>query len=496
MNRLRLLGLLLLVALLVWFAMRALTPAPPPPPPEVIREAFHPTDALRVEVLQLDETSNPAAGPRWLLRELRHLLMRGRMKVAPMDTSAAATGATPFTLRITVNAAGDHAAVELVAPDAIVDKRAEIELPNESQLATMLRFADQLPEFVHAPTGSADWSTALGASDAEAYAAFLKSSDTIFDAQATGFTAPPRATRSANAQIEQLETLLRTHADFARARALLSLAYLSVGGKDEPALTKLAATAAERALTSDAELADAQAALGIVRLRRTAWTAAREYFDAALALDTSSLAALEGLGCLLMDTGHARQALATTARVIELQPGNRGARQCATYAMYAASAQIPAASELTTETARIHAAMQLLAGEPATAEELLRSHNAAHDELIRAIVAASAEGGNRATALRVVTRTADEGHIDVDTEILFGAALRRPDFVFNRILRLANQNEAVPLRVLWLPQTAFLREHARFREIVSTMNLTTYWQDHGLPDVCADEPALYGCAFN
>ncbi len=494
MNRLRLAGLLLLAAFLVWFAWRIFAPVTPapPPPPEVVREAFHSTRPLQVEVRQFDAETDLTAGPPWLQRELRHLLARGKMKVAPAPAIAASASAAPFSLRVTLHPDGTQASAELVAPDGIVDKRAELELSNESSLATMLQLAERLPGFLNAPTSGIDWSVALGTSDVQAYEAFLQASDALHDPAATGFTAPPAATRSA-IQIEQLEALLRAHPDFARARALLSLAYLSVGGQDEPALTKLAAAAAERALTSDAELADAQAALGIVRLRRTSWTAAREHFDIALALDPSSLAALEGLGCLLMDTGHAHQALTTATRAIELQPGNRGARQCAAYATFATDSQTEGTDEVTADTARIHAAMQLLAGEPAAAEELLRKSDGAREELIRALVAAS--DGNAATALRVVTRSADERRIDVDAEILFGAALRRPDFVFNRMLRLANQNEAVPLRVLWLPQTQFLREHARFREIISAVNLMPYWQDHGSPDICTAEPTVYGCAF-
>ena len=94
----------------------------------------------------------------------------------------------------------------------------------------------------------------------------------------------------------------------------------------------------------------------------------------------------------------------------------------------------------------------------------------------------------------MITRTADEETIDTETELLLGTALRRPDFVFNRMLRLAKQNEAIPLRLLWLPQTDFLRKQRRFKEVVSAASLTTYWQDHGPPDICANEPKVNGCA--
>jgi hypothetical protein len=97
-------------------------------------------------------------------------------------------------------------------------------------------------------------------------------------------------------------------------------------------------------------------------------------------------------------------------------------------------------------------------------------------------------------ALQVITRSAEDESIDAESAMLFGTALRRPDFVFNRMLRLAKQNEAVPLRLLWLPQTDFLRKHTRFKEVVSVASLTTYWQDHGVADVCAAEPKVHGCA--
>ena len=61
------------------------------------------------------------------------------------------------------------------------------------------------------------------------------------------------------------------------------------------------------------------------------------------------------------------------------------------------------------------------------------------------------------------------------------------------MLRLHKQEEAVPLRIFWLPRTAFLRQHPRFEDIVSAEGLLPFWQEHGQPDVCAAEPKVYGC---
>ena len=498
MNRLRIIGLVLLAALLVWLAVSHLVPEPPEPTPVPvpIREAFHPTKPLRIEVVSPASAQSEDITAIWLTRELHHLLARGKMKLASPTGSPSDSESTgkPFTLRVELKDNG-HADISLVAPDGIVDKRETFELSGESQLATMHTYAQRLPAFLNAPSGTSDWTASLGTSEASAYEAFLNSGNEIYGRNASGFTSPPHLGTEAASQVERLEKLSRRHRDFARARALLALGYLSVGGEDQASLTKLAETAAERALTSDAEIADARAALGIVRLRRMEWTAAQEHFEAALAIDPNSLPALEGLSCLLMDVGQARAALPIAVHVTRLQPGNRGGRQCATYASLASGSPVGGDSNLPVDVARIYAAISLLAGDRPNAEALLRANDGTSEELTRSIVDASATKEGIPEALQVVTRSADEEAINAEAEILFGAALRRPDFVFNRMLRLAKQNEAVPLRVLWLPQTDFLRKHRRFKEVVSAATLTTYWQDHGLPDICASEPKVHGCAL-
>ena len=91
--------------------------------------------------------------------------------------------------------------------------------------------------------------------------------------------------------VERLESVLRSQPRFARARALLAVGYLSLGGEDESSLTQLAESNAEGAIAQDAKLADAEAALG------------RDP-ESALTLDQNSVPALEGLACLLADAGR------------------------------------------------------------------------------------------------------------------------------------------------------------------------------------------------
>lgn len=499
MHRLRVTGLLLLVALIVWLAVRSCTPgsqqsAPVQPPP---REVFHASKPLRVELTQ---TANDASAMPidWLERELRYVLTRGKMKLAafgdgPADAGPKAAATKPFTLRVAMEP-DSHATLSLIAPDQVVERSERVALDAQSHLSLLQSLVDRLPPFLGAPTGNTPWKSLLGTNDAPVYEAYVDASRVLLQAQASGFTAPPEPTQETVHNVERLEKLARKNRDFARARSLLALAYLSVGGEDEDSLTKLAETAADRALTLDAQLADAHAVLGIVRLRRMGWSAAQEHFERALELDPSSVPALEGLGCLLMDTGHAREALPIATRAANLQPGNRGARQCARYAQIA-NGSLPEATEPEPfDVAKIRAAMLLLAGDRPKADAVLREDAKTPADLIQAVIAASDTKERTPEALQMITRTADEETIDAETELLFGTALRRPDFVFNRMLRLAKQNEAIPLRLLWLPQTDFLRKQRRFKEVVSAAALTTYWQDHGPPDICAKEPKVNGCA--
>jgi Flp pilus assembly protein TadD len=300
--------------------------------------------------------------------------------------------------------------------------------------------------------------------------------------------------------VERLESLTRKQRRFARAWSLLSVGYLSLGGKDETSLTQIAEAAAERAIALDPALADAQSALGLVRLRRGEWVAAMEHFEAALALDANEIPALEGSACLLMEVGHTAAALPVAQRAVALQPGNIGANECLAFARLATGTPTPRTQDAPgkpepLQVARVTVLGALLSSDAATAQQTLRDvmNTATTAVWIEPLLQAAANPRKTSEALRAITRAASDDAIDPATEVVCGAALRQSDFVFNRMLRLHKQNEPVPLRVLWLPQTAFLRQHPRFEEIVSAEGLLPFWQDHGLPDVCATEPGIYGC---
>ena len=344
MNKWRIAGLILVAVLATWLMLRSCTPVEQPvsPAPAPVREEFHASKPLRVSITN---AGNEAA---WLHRELRYLLIRGKMRIAATGPGTPANAPKIFTLQIELPVSPQTSAkLVLLAPDATVVREGGIPLGNPdqplSQLAIVQAFARQLPVFLGAAHTSADWASFIGTDDDSAYDSFLRSSTELFGPAGRGFTQPAADNAST---VERLESLTRKHRSFARAWSLLSVGYLSLGGEDETSLTQIAESTAERSLALDPALADAQSALGLVRLRHGEWVAAMEHFEAALALDANEIPALEGLACLLMDVGHAAAALPVAQGAAALQPGSIGANECLAFAQLAnAAATIPAPNE-------------------------------------------------------------------------------------------------------------------------------------------------------
>jgi Flp pilus assembly protein TadD len=486
MNRWRIVGLIVLAllaaSLLAWW----LRPAPPPvtPAQPPAREVFHSSKPLRIEVA----SARPPTETAWLDYELRHLLNSGRMRVAAIDDTAGA-----FTLRVQIDADANGATLALVAPDGIVERQEQVQLPTDGRLATIRALAQRLPQFLGAQAGSADWTALIGTDDANAYEAYLADALDLLGPGGQGLTRPgvPQSART----VERLESLARHQPHFARARAALAIGYLSLGGQDQASLAQLAKTSAERALATDEGIAEAHAALGLVHLRHGDWTAAREQFDRALTLDANSAAALEGSGCLLVDAGRYATARPLIEHAVQLQPRNMGALECLAYLNAGTTSNAPADEKPPSAVARVEALSAILAGDVETARRVLRGSSSDQDfrEWAEPLLQAATDRTRVPDALQSITRAASDGHIDASTEILCGVALRRAEFVFNRMARLQRERDPVPLRILWMPQTAFLRRHARFEQIVGTAGLPSFWQEYGTPDTCAADPRTYGC---
>jgi len=487
MNKWRVAGLVIVAALATWLGLRSCMPEKPAAVAESkpAREEFHASKPLRVVVRRaaasIGEVATTADIDEWLERELRYLLIRGRMRVAAVGVA----DARPFTLQIELPANNEAAAkMTLLAPDGTAGSQSDVTLDTKDRLTLVLSLAKQLPGFLGAAHTSADWGTYVGMADAAVYDSFIHSSSELLGPHGHGFTQPAAVDRSRT--VQRLEAMSRKPPESARVLSLLSVAYLSLGGEDQVSLAHIAESKAERALALDPAQAEARSALGLIRLRRGEWGAATEYFDAALALDANAIPALEGSACLLVDVGQSRAALPIAQRAVALQPDNVGANTCLAYAQLATDSSPEATDHDPVPAIRVKALAAVLSGKTVTADE---RDSAWMDPLLRA----TTDKRQRSEAVRAITLAASNGSIDAATEILSGAALRQSDFVFNRMLRLHKQNEPVPLRMLWLPQTAFLRTHRGFEDIISASGLQPYWQDHGPPDVCATEKEVYGC---
>lgn len=480
----------MLAALVSWPILRSCTPETPEPtiPAPPVREEFHASKPLRLQVQSEAENADLA----WLRYELNHLLTRGKMHMAAVSTDPAADPKV-FTLRVTLSADGKQAKLALIAPDEVVDRGSSLTLATDTRLATISAFATALPRFLNAAHTTGDWVALIGTDDAKAYETFLSSSLEWSGPQSAGFTQPPPAPARARS-VERLESLIRSQPKYARAWGSLAVGYLSLGGEDETSLTQLAETSAEHALTLDDGIADAHAALGLAHLRRNEWVAAREQFERALTLDAQTGAALEGLACLLVDAGRYKEAAPFAAQVVAIQPQSVGANECFSYTL----TTTPAPPSIQSTASPVRALESMLAGDNASAKDILRDSLSSQDfnRWAEPLLRAAENRRHIPEALQAVTLAASEQQIDPSTEILCGAALKQPEFVFNRMSRLQRQSERLPLRVLWMPQTQFLRKHARFEQIVSAAGLPAFWQEQGVADVCTAEPALYGCKLH
>jgi tetratricopeptide (TPR) repeat protein len=494
MRGLRVVGVVIAALLATGLVVRGCAPEkpqpePPQPPP---REAFHVSKPLRIAVSAKSEASDKTHDVSWLELELRQLLRRGKMNVAPADASA--EGA-PFLLQVEVAADAKRIALSLIAADGVTERTTSLAHEGTARLDVMNAIAAQLPQFLGAAQPHADWTVLIGTRDAKAYESFLNGLHELSGPNSRGLTQPGAASRHART-VERLEALTRRQPAFSRAWSALAAGYLSLGGKDEASLTQLAEATAERALSLDAEAAQAHAALGIVHSRRNSWVAAEEQFERALQLDANEASALEGLACLLVDAGQHEAARPLAHRALAIQPGNVGARECLAYA--GKGANDTAASEPAVESApiaHVQALRAILGGNFGEAQRLLRGSLSRQDfeQWAAPLLRAAADRRHTTDALQAITRAANDEQIDATTEILCGAALRQAEFVFNRMSRLQRQNAPVPLSILWMPEATFLRQSPRFEEIIGAAGLPAFWQEHGTPDVCANEPKVYGC---
>lgn len=482
--------LILIAAVLVWawsrLPVHTVRPSSTSATP---RAAFDGSQPLRLAVP--DAAAGDAARvQRWLRDELDEWLAhepRLRYSRAPL-----AQGTVFFTLAVQPSPDG-QLRLRLIGVDGHVER--ERSVPSQS---IGLPFARSLAEAVSQVLALKDDLQAhIGTSNPEHYGVVTQAREHLREAP-DGSLAPAQLKQRRVADIDALERVTKQDKKYERAWSTLAVAYLHMQGEDSASLDSLALNAADKAIALDTKAAEAQAVRGYVQYRRGQWLGAHEQLVLALQLQPTSRLALTGLACLLVDAGLSSEALALAERAAKAAPTDGDARECLVYARAATHAALvqPNEPELPLSAARVVATVQMLEGDLANARTtyesaIAREHRQA--PWLPALLEAASDRTHSVSALRSITAAASEDQVDASTEMLAGLALKRSDFVFNRLLRLQKSGQFTPLRMLWLPQATSLRKHPRFDDVLSASNLATFWARHGKPDVCAHEPRIVAC---
>ncbi len=459
-------------------------------PPEADTD-LHARALLRVEAHIVGRSADDPE-VRWLAGELRYLLIRGQVALArPQGPYDPEDGSTVFTLRVTAADPAEALHLALVTPGGQPERAAKISPRTASRLGRLQALAAALPAFLPRGDTGVEFDAFLGTDVDAAYESLAQArmaavgSGELLQSQITTRDTP----------VDRLEALVRQQPDFARAWSALALLYLSIDGKDAASLTAIAERSAKQALALDSRLADANAVVGIAQQRRGEWLPADTSLALALSLDPASPVALEAFSCLLIDVGRVRYATLIGEQAVAVAPGSEQAAECLAYARLAAG-ELPAPHAPPELARRPKALAALLAGRTADARQLLAPADEPPERFaawFAAIEGAIDRPGERPEALRVITRAASEAALDPATEIVYGAALRQPDFVFNRLLRLEAQGEEAPARILWVKDAAFLREHPRFAGVTQALGLDAYWKEREKPDLCGEQPEFAVC---
>ncbi len=459
---------------------------------------------LRVSVSMQDDSGENSAYAAWLQEELRYLLSRHGVDLAyPQGSKYQGDDGVPYALRVLVPAEpGGMIASELIGPSGQTEEQRKLGPRPATRLETVRLLATQLQSLLPRRGRTATMLDFIGNDDAETYEAYAQLAAAHRELmQQTPLTKEVAARRLAT--LASMEALLKKHPQFARGWGLLALSYLEIGGEDTAVLTQLAANAANRALAADAGLPDAHTALGLAAYQRGQWLAADADFALALQGDAASPAALGGLACLLVDVGRLDAAITVGQQAVAQDPENAEVRECLAYARIGVGGRNATVPPRDVEQdsaylglARAYALAALLEGRTEDATAILAPALQRQERSMKwfdALLKGVKEPKAVPAALRAVTRAASEESVDPLTEVICGVALQQPDFVFNRILRLHAQRKSLPLRMLWLKQTEFLRAHARFRRVVETLGVNSYWNERERPDYCHWEPEAAGC---
>jgi TolB-like protein/Tfp pilus assembly protein PilF len=295
--------------------------------------------------------------------------------------------------------------------------------------------------------------------------------------------------------IELFERATETDPDFARAWSSLAAAHITLPAYSTNESTEvhhaLARRFAEQALSLDATLADAHAALGDMARIENDWIEAESHYLQAIQLEpnnsTGYLWYAEHLGA----AGRLKESLTNALKALELDPFNAGA-----------NAVVGNSSALT--------------GDMDNAEKYTRAAiDLGHPWAIYSLVGFRVDAGDIDAAERAVeTEISSVNQSQRESITRFIAAVRNPNlaehwFAWMRSnfpessvnialdnIRFGYTDKAIEMlegirpvandwALLWMPIAEPIRRHSSFADLLQRFGLVEYWDRYGWPDLCS-----------
>jgi len=302
--------------------------------------------------------------------------------------------------------------------------------------------------------------------------------------------------------VELFQKTIELDPDFAPAWAALALTY-SVMDLDTDVLSKAISTA-RHALSLDPENVDALDALASALRDSWQWAEAEPYFEQAMAIDPQSSELLEDYAEFLGMVGRFDEYLAVAEKGYAIDPLLGPLADSYVWALMAQH-QFSKAIEVIEQWNRstrdedipsfwyepVWKMTPLLAsGDGAGAIAMASGLGPAHlAPPIRDAIIGLLEDRENVQA-RDVLRTAisSENISDYDVEAYLSTLVLihagDVDFVFDLTITDGQKYSFGNVEPIWSPIHASLRQHPRFGEYLELLNLPSYWDQAGWPDIC------------
>jgi TolB-like protein/DNA-binding winged helix-turn-helix (wHTH) protein/tetratricopeptide (TPR) repeat protein len=294
----------------------------------------------------------------------------------------------------------------------------------------------------------------------------------------------------------------QAYVELARAHALLP--YYSYEDVDEM-FDRAVATIERGAARNPAVRAGAQDVLAFIHFGRWQWIEAEEGMRRALRAQPQDSELRQWYSQLLASVGNAPQSLehAKLARQLDVLSPVVNDRLAVAYLWMnedsRAHAQFALASELGMRPAanpEAHVILLLREGDHAKAREILVALQklfGRSEDWIDPFLAALRAPAGRPAAVTAVARAAERHAIS--PQHLFGAwvYLGEADRAMEVALQMVGEPAEFNVEFLFARETALLRRHARFGELVRAIGLDKYWDRYGWPPMCARKGNAIAC---